>query len=236
VNYIKLFFVDYRISPLEFKNLSTFGLVIKCPTNTNLYKAIEGHPDILMNIISNNKIIFHKDIPESFIEKLKPFNKKIILSETSLKEKYPYNIILNSVNLANIFLHNLKYTDKNLLNEVNEKLLIHVNQGYSKCSTAIVKENVVMTSDNSIASALIKENFNVLLLPPGHIQLPFLNYGFIGGTCGIIGDNLLGFYGELEKYKYCNEVKHFLKKHNVEYVNLGKGPLVDRGSILSIEI
>ncbi|SHI00122.1 DUF6873 family GME fold protein [Clostridium grantii] len=233
---MKFFFVDYRISKLELENLSIFGQVILCPPNTNLYKAIEGHPDILMNIISHKKIIFHKDIPTSFIESLKPINAQIILSENSLKEKYPYDIILNSVNLANVFLHNLEYTDKNLLKEVKTKLLINVKQGYSKCSTAVVKEDVVMTSDPSIASALTKINFHVLLLPPGHIQLPFLNYGFIGGTCGLIKDNLLGFYGELENYEYCTQVISFLKKHNVDYINLGKGPLIDRGSILSIEI
>ena len=58
-----------------------------------------------------------------------------------------------------------------------------------------------------------EENIDVLLLPPGDIILPGLNYGFIGGGCGLIEEGLLAFYGHLDNYLYRNEVKVFLKKH-----------------------
>ncbi|GAA0181898.1 hypothetical protein SH2C18_43600 [Clostridium sediminicola] len=232
---MKYFFVDCRITQTEFNNLSKYGIVIKCPPCHKLYEAIKCHPDILMNIISKNKIIFHKDIPDSFINSISHINLEILYTKNPLTEKYPYDIILNSVHLGNIFIHNLQYTDENLLNFVKTKKLLNVKQGYTKCSTAIIKANAIITSDTSIAEAVKKENIDVLLLSPGHIDLPGLNYGFIGGTCGLIDKNVIGFYGELDNYKYSNEVKTFLEKHNVSYVNLGKGSLIDRGSILSIE-
>lgn len=232
---MKYFFVDYRITQTEFNNLSKYGKVIKCPSCHRLYEAIKGHPDILMNIISKNKIIFHKDIPLSFINTLSHINLEIFYTKDSLAEKYPYDIILNSVNLGNTFIHNLHYTDKNLLSFFKTKKLINVNQGYTKCSTAIINNNAIITSDMSIAKAVKKENIDVLLLPPGHIELPGLNYGFIGGTCGLIDKKVIGFYGELHNYKFQKEVKDFLKKHDVRYINLGEGNLIDRGSILSIE-
>ena len=42
-------------------------------------------------------------------------------------------------------------------------------------------------------------------------------------------------YGNLEKYKYGNDVIDFLKKHNVKPVYLSDGKLVDRGSILVVD-
>lgn len=232
---MKYFFVDYRITQLEFNNLSQYGKVLKCPPCNSIYESIKGHPDILLKVINNNKIVFHKDIPSSFIKKLFHLNLEITYAKKSLTGKYPYDIILNSVDLGNIFLHNLKFTDENLLNLVSTKKLINVNQGYTKCSTAIINDNAVITSDIGIGSTLAKEGIDVLLLPPGHIELPGLNYGFIGGTCGLISENLIAFYGELDTYKYSKEIKIFLKKHSVDYLNLGKGNLIDRGSILSIE-
>ena len=125
-------------------------------------------------------------------------------------------------------------TDKNLLNLVKSKKLINTNQGYTKCSAAIVSDNAIITSDISIKNALSSTNIDVLLLPPGDILLPGLDYGFIGGTCGLIDKSTLAFFGDLSYYKYGKEVLSFLKKHNVNPLYLRKGPLIDRGSILSI--
>ena len=133
-------------------------------------------------------------------------------------------------------MHKLNYTDPNLISLVNHKKLLNINQGYAKCSTAIVSENAVMTSDMKIGKILKENNIDVLLLPPGDIILPSLDYGFIGGTCGLLDNNTLAFYGDLDMYKYGNEVLSFLRKHNVEPIFLSKSKLIDRGSIFCIDI
>lgn len=233
---MKYALVDYRINIIEISNLEKLGCkVLMCPPYEELYDAVCGHPDMLIHIIDKESILVHKDTPTDFVELLKSLNFNVLKSNSSILAKYPYDITLNAVNFSNLFVHYLKYTDKVLLNKVRNKLLINVKQGYTKCSTAIVSERAVITSDKGIASSLRSNDIDVLLLPPGDIELPGLDYGFIGGCCGKIDDKTLAFYGDLSYYAYGNEVLSFLEKYNVKPVYLRNGKLIDRGSILVVE-
>lgn len=232
---MKYFFIDERTLEEESDRLEIFGNVIRVPKHPSIYESVCGHTDLLINIINEKELLVHKDMHTSFISLLNSLNIKVKLSLSSLEEGYPGNIILNGINLKNYFIHNLKYTDKNLLKEVKGKTLINVKQGYSKCSTAVLSENAIITSDISIAKKLNELKFDVLLLPPGDIDLPGINYGFIGGCSGLVAENIMAFFGTLDNYTYGFEVKNFLKKHRVDPIYLGKGRLIDRGSIFAIE-
>ncbi|GAA0780942.1 DUF6873 family GME fold protein [Hathewaya limosa] len=230
---MKTLFVDNRIAIEEFNILKNLNYkIIKVPSCNKLYNAIKGHPDILLHIQDKNSIIVHKDIPKDFITLLKNNSFNVTLSSYSLDSKYPNDIFLNAVSFKNYFIHNLIYTDPILLKLNNYKKLINVKQGYTKCSTCIVNENSIITSDTNIAKHLTANNFNVLLLPPGDIILEGLDYGFIGGCSGLIEKNVLAFYGDLSYYKYGKEVLNFLKENKVEPLYLRNGKLIDRGSIL----
>lgn len=235
---MKLAIVDFRISNSEIKSLQTLGCkILKCPPSGKLYDAVCGHPDMLIHIISKSILMTHPNMDKTFINLLQnDFNFDIISSKNELKEKYPYDITLNAVNLKDYFIHNIKYTDEFLLKYTTDKTLINVKQGYTKCSTAIINDNAIITSDNSIAKALKETTIDVLLLPPGDIELPGLNYGFIGGSCGLLDENHLVFYGNLENYKYGNEVLTFLDKYNITPIYLSNGKLIDRGSIFFLDI
>ncbi|GAA0718313.1 hypothetical protein GCM10008905_04930 [Clostridium malenominatum] len=229
--------VDYRIDDEEEINLLNLGFQpIKCPPNPNIYKAICGHPDILMHIVDNENIILHKDIENSFFNFFTSLNFKVSLCKDSLGSKYPLNIKLNAVNLKSYFIHNIKYTDEVLLEMTKHKKLINVKQGYTKCSTAIVNDNAIITSDIAIARTLEVENFDVLLLPPGDISLPGLDYGFIGGCSGLLDENRLAFFGDLNYYSHGKDVITFLHKHGVEPIYLRKGKLIDRGSLFTVSL
>lgn len=228
-------FVDYRITKLEKNVLKSLGLsILEIPKCNNLYKSIDGHVDIQLNIIDkkSKKVIIHKDISETFKEKLKKFNISYIESSNSLKYSYPDNIFLNALILNNYFIHNLKYTDENLLVTQNNKNLINVKQGYTKCSCLPVSDKALITSDIGIYNILIKHDFDILLLPPGDIILEGLDYGFIGGVGGLINKNLMAFFGNLDLYLYGGKVKSFLKKYNVTPIYLMDEKLHDRGSLL----
>lgn len=232
---MKIIFVDYRISDEERKSLSKFDYeILIVPPSSNLYKAVSGHPDMLLHIADKDTIVVHKDMDIEFIEKLKKHNINVLLSNKSLKSSYPLDISLNALNLNSIFIHNVRYTDSNLIALMQNKKIKSVKQGYTKCSTAVVNDNAVMTSDKGIAKVLIEEGIDVLFLHPGDILLPGLNYGFIGGCCGLIDKNIIAFYGDLRNYSYGREVTEFLKKYKVEPVFLSSGKLVDRGSILVV--
>lgn len=228
--------IDYRTSKEEILNLEKLGCKILIPPPSDaLYEAICGHPDMLLHIVNQKNIIVHKDMDNKFINTLKNLHLDITFSQNNLRPTYPYDIILNSVNWADLFIHNIKYTDPKLLEMINAKKLINVKQGYTKCSTALVTKNAVMTSDKTIAKALLKENIEVLFLPPGDILLPGLDYGFIGGCCGLIDEHSLAFFGNLNYYAYGDIVLQFLEKHNIKPIYLRQGKLIDRGSLLVIE-
>lgn len=226
--------VDYRTSDKEMYILESLNLnILKCPEYPNVYDAIKGHPDIQI-FISKNCVVVHKDMNKSFIDQLLALNINVIVSKNRLTNKYPGNISLNVVNLENYFLHNLTYTDKTIFQFTKNKKLINVKQGYTKCSTAIINDHAIITSDPSIYKAVKETDIDVLFIPPGDIELPGLNYGFIGGTCGLIDDNRLAFFGNLKYYEYGEDVINFLKKHNITPIYLRDDKLIDRGSILKI--
>lgn len=231
-------FIDYRVTKEELLNLSKLKVnPILVPKCDDVYDSINGHPDIQINILKNkslNKIIIQKDISENFKDLLKSNNINYILSNKSLKKKYPDDIILNSLILENYFIHNLKYSDENLLNSQISKVHINVSQGYTKCSILPVRENALITSDKGIFESLKKYNFDILLLPFGDILLPSLDYGFIGGAGGMISNNKMAFFGDLDSYKWGDEIKKFLYKYDVSPIALRKGKLIDRGSLLTL--
>ena len=229
-------FTDYRITDEEILNLSKLNIeVIKIPKCNRVYEAINGHPDIQINVLknsTNNKLIVHKDISEDFRNILEEKNIKYIVSEKSLERSYPSDIILNALILKDYFIHTLAYTDENLFNSQISKINVNVPQGYTKCSVLPINENALITSDKGIYKVLKEYDFDILLLPPGDILLPSSDYGFIGGTGGMISNNRIAFFGELDYYKYGNEVKSFLSRHGVSPIYLKKGKLIDRGSLI----
>ncbi|MBT9832645.1 DUF6873 family GME fold protein [Clostridium baratii] len=230
-------FVDYRITEIEFLNLKKHGVIpIKVPKTNLVYDAINGHPDIQLSIIDsqNKHILVHKDIDKSFIDILNEFDIKFSFSKNSLENKYPYDIILNSLISDNFLMHNLKFTDPNLLSLCNEKTLLDVKQGYTKCSVLKIKEDAFITSDKVIFNKLNSNGYDTLLVPPSDIILEGLDYGFIGGTGGMIDDDHLAFFGSLDNYLYGDIIKLFLSKHGVTPIYLSDSKLIDRGSILSI--
>lgn len=228
--------IDYRTNNFEVDNLLSHNCnIIKCPKHPVLYSSIDGHPDIQI-FVKDDSIILQNQASEEFKKILSQnaHNKKIIFSNNTLEKKYPNNIFLNCLCLKDYFIHFLKHTDPKVIKAVKDKILINVKQGYTKCSTAVVSDSAIITSDESIYNALTKTSVDALLIPPGDILLPGLNYGFIGGTCGLISEDKLAFFGNLKYYKYGTEVKKFLYKHNVEPIYLRDDVLIDRGSILRI--
>ncbi|MFA6941150.1 MAG: DUF6873 family GME fold protein [Clostridiaceae bacterium] len=230
MNYV---FVSSKISEEEEINLIKLKInPIKVPISKKLPKEIWDHPDMLLNIIGQKNIIVHKDMDKSFTLFLSKLNYNIHFSDKILKNKYPEDIILNGLNLKDIFIHKLESTDPALRSLVKGKKLINTKQGYSKCSTAVLSEEAFITSDDNIERILLKEGKKVLKIPYGDIILDGYNYGFIGGCCGLIHPGVLAFYGDLNFYKYGDKVLKFLKENKIQPVYLRKGKLIDRGSIL----
>lgn len=226
--------IDYRSTSEEKNSLIKLGYdIIQVPKFSKLYSAIDGHVDIQLNILDKAKklVVINKDIPNSFKLKLIEYGINYIECYSMLEAKYPKNIGLNAFITDNFLIHNLKYTDKVILDYCENRKKISVKQGYTKCSILPVREKAIITNDVGINNILIAEDFDVLLLPPGDIILPGMNYGFIGGVGGMLSDNKMAFFGNLDNYCFNNEVKKFLNKYDVEPISLSDTKLIDRGSL-----
>ena len=88
-------FADYRITDEEIQNLLKLNIeVIKVPKCTQVYEAINGHPDIQLNILKNNsatQLIVQKDISQSFYcsySLSKPKDKQIPFQSDWLDSSY----------------------------------------------------------------------------------------------------------------------------------------------------
>ena len=74
---------------------------------------------------------------------------------------------------------------------------------------------------------------DVLLIEKGDISLPPYDYGFFGGSTGMIGKDTLFVNGNLKTHSDADKIYAFLEKHSVKTVEC-EGNLVDMGSIIAI--
>ena len=135
------------------------------------------------------------------------------------------------------YFHNLKYTDRRLREQLErlEAEPVHVEQGYSKCSILPVDKNSIVTTDVGIARAAEKKGLDVLYLENEHsIRLPGLNYGFIGGACGMVSKSVCVINGCLEKLTSGKALVSFLSKKQIMVKELSKDYVTDIGSILPL--
>jgi hypothetical protein len=236
-NKIKAVLVDYRIGTEASEALAKEGIeIINTVPCKELYDAIQGHPDIVVHHLGGNKLI----VAPNVFDMLQPvFIKKgfaLTKGETWLNRNYPDNIAYNVLRIGSYAFHNTKYTDKAIKDEFEKSNidLIHVKQGYTKCSACIVNENTIITSDMMLAKTVEKYGIESLLLKPGGIILQGLNYGFIGGSCGLLSKNTMAFTGNLDNIQDNYKIVDFLNSKGIEVKILSTKQIFDIGSIMPL--
>ena len=111
---------------------------------------------------------------------------------------------------------------------------IHVNQGYTKCSMAIIGEKSIITADYPIYKKLTRLGIDVLLIQSGHIELEGHTYGFIGGATGNLSKNDIMFSGKFDKHPDKENILNFLKKYRKSIIWLSNKKIKDIGTIISL--
>ena len=195
-------------------------------------KPEQYHAD--MQLLRMNELIFLLRECEGLSEKLSKY--KTVRCENSVGKNYPENAILNFLYLNNKLYGKASAID-NSIREYCLKNCIeirNVNQGYAGCSTLVVNNKAVVTSDISIEKALKNDGAEVLLISPGHIRLEGFDHGFIGGCSGTI-DKKVFFLGNLHDHPDCDRIISFISRHDAEYEILCEDiPLTDIGGIVQI--
>lgn len=213
---------------------------IQVKRNNALTNDISSHPDCTFVQLNSNTAVasngLYKEIVNYLTMEGSDKNFKLYECSESISSPYPGDIRLNVRVISDMIFCNSKYVDSTVRDftyKCNYRL-IHCNQGYVACSTILLNNNALITDDESIYCSAQKNAIDSVLLSKGSVRLKGRNYGFIGGTCGMIGKNLLAFTGKLDTHNDAELIKAFLNKHSIKYVELSSGPLVDIGGIIPV--
>lgn len=213
------------------EKLKKYGEVVRTRANKNILKGLDTHPDILTHPLPSGELVVDRDNFE-YYKKIFP-DKKVIPSNSILEKEYPRDVALNAFTFKNYFIHNLKCTDKVLLDYYKNSgyEMIDIKQGYAKCS-CLVTEDFIITSDGGIYDSL-KDFIPIYKINHGEIKLENFNYGFIGGASGTLGKKIF-FTGDLSHHSSYEEILKIIKKYDYEIEILSKDPIEDFGSIYFI--
>ncbi len=219
------------ISTLEVMGIKT----ITPPIAKYLPKAINYHADMSLVHLGDN-VVLCSEFNADFHEYLMACKVSPTYLLDKLGQTYPYDVLLNVCFLGNKLICNSKTCDASIVTYARNKgyEVIDVNQGYTKCSIAVVDENSIITSDKGIAKECEKYDIHCLLITPGQIELEGYEYGFIGGCCGKIAKDKLFFAGDISLHSDADKINEFLRSKNVKPICIKNKQLVDIGGILPI--
>lgn len=227
--------IDSRMRKLEKEKLKKMGYSLyEINCNKNLYYEISSHPDIhCCKVLDKLFVSPNLDIPNS------------ILGNNTLAKKYPLDVSYNICILGNKAIHNFNYTDSKINNflDKNNFEKIQINQGYSKCSIAVIDKTSVIVTNEQISKKLLENNLNVLCLPYStqkNIKLyknRNLDYsdmnGFIGGCLSRI-DNFVFVSGDLNYIDKDNKIRNFILERNLKIIDFPNEDIIDYGGIIKI--
>ena len=213
------------------EKLKAYGEVVRTRANKKLLKGLDSHTDILVHPLPSGELVVDRDNLE-YYKKIFP-DKKILPSHSSLSKKYPKDVPLNAFTFKNYFIHNLKFTDKVLLDYYKNSgyEMINIKQGYGKCSS-LVTNDFIVTSDGGIYESL-RDFIPIYKIKHGEIKLQNFNYGFIGGASGVLGKKIF-FTGDFSNHSSYEEILKIIKKYDYEIEILSKDLIEDFGSIYFI--
>ena len=213
---------------------------IRCITtepDPRLQAPVAAHADMQM---------FHLDSNRTFVLRGEQELKKQLEEEGFLVAEtinppiatYPGDVLCNALRVGDKLLASVGAVDSNIYSiaETSGIRTIHVNQGYTKCSTAVLDENTILTMDAGIGAAGRFMGLEIMIIAERHIQLPGYEYGFIGGCCGLIDKNVLAFTGRLDSLGFEKPIREYCAEHGIEIVELTQNPMLDIGGILPLKV
>lgn len=219
-------------------NIETFKVI----PNLDLDPAIASHADCLFIQLKHSTIIIDKTnynrlvnyLTSKTVNSIK--NYTFIELDSTVKSPYPDDVKLNAKIIGDKIICNTSTIAHEVIDYAKKHgyLTIHTNQGYTACSSVIINNNALITDDESIYISSVNNGIDTLLINKGSVKLDGYDYGFIGGTCGMIDKNLLAFTGKLNSHTDYKRIEAFLNKYNVNFVELTNGPLIDIGGIIPI--
>ena len=211
---------------------------IQTAADPRLQPQIAHHADMQVFHLNENRIFVLKGGAQALRGKLKNAGFSVAETASEPTAKYPGDVLCNALQIGDKLLANLGAIDPYIYSFAESLGLktIHVNQGYTRCATAVVSNRAIITMDSGIYAAAQFMGLDALHISEHGILLNGYDYGFIGGCCGLIDRNTLAFTGALDSLQSGEYIRAFLAKHAVEAVELTQNRMLDIGGILPLKI
>lgn len=228
---MNIIFLSELADKMMIDYMRTKGTVILVPEDDRFDQRISSHPDLVISIIDDTLVI-DENASVLLYQQLDALGVPYLVGNARLSASYPKDIAYNAVITRDYLIHNLNYTNSQLLlhSSSTKKKLISVKQGYTKCSTVVVKDDTIITSDSGIYQAT-RDIMKVLFIQPKHVLLEGFDFGFLGGASGLLEDTVV-FHGDLSKHPDYSKIVSFIEAADKKVHYFNEFPLTDIGSIL----
>lgn len=232
--------IDERMRKIEKEKLKELGYeLIEIKQSNQVYEEISSHVDIFICKVGEKIIV--EPTQYDYI-KAQVQDKQIIEQGNETVEiKYPLDIKYNVCIIGNKAVHNFKYTDSKIKEQLQQQgyELIDTTQGYTNCSIAVIDENSAIVTDKGLYKILQKHNIDVLYLEyePDIKLLSNRGYskrkGFIGGAISRIDDKVIVF-GDLDKIDQNEQIRKFIQKRGLQLIEFKGQDVIDYGGIVRV--
>ncbi|MDW5298790.1 MAG: hypothetical protein SA378_01420 [Sedimentibacter sp.] len=229
--------IDYKASDEIINYLKKLNIepikTIKCE---DLQEPVDGHPDMVIHPVDYKNFVVAPNVYDYYRKVLTDKGIKVIKGGKTLCRNYPEDIAYNVARIGSYAVHNTKHTDQVLKYYLEEAGVefIHVNQGYSKCSTASISENKALTSDFLIHEKLKSYNIDCMYINPEIVYLKGYDHGFIGGCTGLINGNTFLSTGKIYDKNILNPLIKFIQSAECIYEEASSQQIIDLGSLIPI--
>ena len=206
---------------------------VRCET---LAEPVACHPDMVLFQNEAGEVICEPTVYKAYSRLLSPFGVRLVQGKKPVFRDYPKDIAYNVLSVGNVAFARWDETEEKIAEAMQKKSIqkIQVAQGYSRCSSLAVGRGII-TADPSVSKAGKDAGFSVLTICPGHVQLSGYDYGFIGGTAGILEERTVAFFGGLDTHPDGEKIKEFVFQQGFAIRDLPGKPLTDVGTIFVID-
>ena len=211
-----------------------FKYYIKTKPLTVLPPSMQRHADLQILYIGNGLFVSCPECFAYYKSQLEPLGAAVVCGSAPLKGTYPKDAAYNICVAGKTAFCNTEIADKTALSLLYENgiSIIHVNQGYTKCSAAVIGGHALITADRGIYKAALSAGFDALCIEPGGVYLKGFNYGFFGGCCGKISKNKLFITGSIKNHPSRHKILAFLEKQETGIIEASENLPADIGSLI----
>lgn len=205
---------------------------ILLPKNPRLPEPIWSHADMLIYRRADGMLLCEKAYFEENRALFARHNLPMLPCHVKLTNRYPHDIAFNALTIGETTFCRSDATAGEILS--SSERIVHVKQGYARCSCLALRDGAVITADFSLASAFAREGILCLKTANGRITLPGYDTGFIGGASGLLHDGSVLFFGSLRYHPDGAKTAAFLKEHGCKIIELCDCPLYDVGGLVTL--